>query len=71
MAAEFFQAVGPDVAVTVTPAGGGVFKIVNRTVPEALERLGYSPEQISETVEYIDQNDMIEGAPHVKEEHLA
>ena len=27
MAAEFFEAVGPDVSVTVTPGGGGVFKI--------------------------------------------
>ncbi|MCX7824586.1 MAG: vitamin B12-dependent ribonucleotide reductase [Verrucomicrobiae bacterium] len=51
-------------------AGGGVFKIVNRTVPMALERLGYTREQIEEIDGYIEQNDTIEGAPHLKAEHL-
>ncbi|HWP48523.1 MAG TPA: vitamin B12-dependent ribonucleotide reductase [Candidatus Limnocylindrales bacterium] len=52
-------------------AGGGLIKIVNRTVPEALKKLGYSTEQIHAIVEYIDQNDTIEGAPGLKPEHLA
>ena len=43
--------------------GGGVIKIVNNTVPQALMKLGYSPEQISEIVSHIDQNGKIEGAP--------
>ena len=50
--------------------GGGLIKIVNNTVPEALMRLGYTPEQMSEIVSHIDQNGKIEGAPHLKSEHL-
>ncbi len=50
--------------------GGGMIKIVNQTVPEALDKLGYSIEQTSEIMEYIETHDMIEGAPHLKEEHL-
>ena len=49
---------------------GGLLKIVNHTVPHALERLGYDDEQIAAIVEYIDQNETIEGAPELKEEHL-
>ncbi len=52
-------------------AGGGMLKIVNRTVPMALQELGYGEEQIKDIVEFIDQNDTIEGAPHLKEEHWA
>jgi ribonucleoside-diphosphate reductase alpha chain len=50
--------------------GGGLIKIVNNTVPEALMRLGYTPEQTSEIVSHIDQNGKIEGAPYLKPEHL-
>ncbi len=50
--------------------GGGVIKIVNNTVPMALQRLDYTPEQTSEMVDYIDRAGTIEGAPHLKEEHL-
>ncbi|HZP33884.1 MAG TPA: vitamin B12-dependent ribonucleotide reductase [Candidatus Acidoferrales bacterium] len=50
--------------------GGGVIKIVNNTVPQALMRLGYSPEQMSQIVSYIDVNGTIEGAPSLKPEHL-
>jgi ribonucleoside-diphosphate reductase alpha chain len=50
--------------------GGGVIKIVNNTVPQALLKLGYSPEQTSEIVSYIDKNGMIDGAPFLKEEHV-
>jgi ribonucleoside-diphosphate reductase alpha chain len=48
--------------------GGGLIKIVNNTVPQALMKLGYTPEQTSEIVSYIDQNGKIEGAPHLKME---
>jgi len=51
--------------------GGGLIKIVNNTVPQALMKLGYTPEQSSEIVSYIDKNGKIEGAPYLKEEHLA
>jgi ribonucleoside-diphosphate reductase alpha chain len=50
--------------------GGGLIKIVNNTVPQALMKLGYTPEQTSEIVSYIDANGKVEGAPHFKPEHL-
>jgi ribonucleoside-diphosphate reductase alpha chain len=50
--------------------GGGHIKIVNNTVPQALMRLGYSPEAASQIVHHIDQNGTIEGAPGLKPEHL-
>ncbi len=50
--------------------GGGVIKIVNNTVPQALLKLGYSPEQASDIVSYIDKNGKVEGAPHFNPEHL-
>ena len=50
--------------------GGGLIKIVNNTVPQALMKLGYTPEQTSEIVSHIDNNGKIEGAPYLKEEHL-
>jgi ribonucleoside-diphosphate reductase alpha chain len=51
--------------------GGGLIKIVNNTVPQALMKLGYTPEQSSEIVSHIDKQGTIEGAPYVKPEHLA
>ena len=51
--------------------GGGVIKIVNNTVPQALIRLGYTPEQVELIVSHIDATGTIEGAPNLKEEHLA
>ncbi|MFQ5824050.1 MAG: vitamin B12-dependent ribonucleotide reductase [bacterium] len=50
--------------------GGGVMKIVNNTVPEALRKLNYSESQVTNIVKYIDENDTIEGAPGLKKEHL-
>src|SRR5256885_2251610 len=50
--------------------GGGLIKIVNNTVPQALMKLGYTPEQTSEVVSYIDKHGKIEGAPHLKADDL-
>jgi ribonucleoside-diphosphate reductase alpha chain len=50
--------------------GGGVIKIVNNTVPQALIRLGYTPEQVEVIVSHIDSTGTIEGAPMLKPEHL-
>src|SRR3989441_9118763 len=50
--------------------GGGLLKIVNGTVPAALRKLGYDSNEAKESVEYIDENDTIEGAPQLLEEHL-
>ena len=62
----------PDIALIKYKklVGGGQFTIVNQTVPEALRKLGYSEEQTHRIVEYVDENDTIEGAPELKEEHL-
>lgn len=51
--------------------GGGMMKIVNQTVKTALERLHYSGEEREAIVAHIDQTGTIEGAPHLKEEHLS
>jgi ribonucleoside-diphosphate reductase alpha chain len=51
--------------------GGGMIKIVNNTVPGALFKLGYTHEQTDAIVSYVDATGTIEGAPHVKDEHLA
>ncbi len=50
--------------------GGGLLKIVNTTVPTALRKLGYDEIKVKEIVEYIDENDTIEGAPHLQDEDL-
>jgi ribonucleoside-diphosphate reductase alpha chain len=51
--------------------GGGMIKIVNQTVPSSLFKLGYTHDQADAIVSYIDATGTIEGAPHVKDEHLA
>src|SRR5687767_15517708 len=65
--------VEPDIALVKYKklVGGGMMKIVNQTVPMALRKLGYTASQIDDIVKYIDDNETIEGAPHVKEPHLA
>jgi len=50
--------------------GGGMIKIVNNTVPGALIKLGYTPDQVERIVSHIDSSGTIEGAPHLKPEHL-
>ncbi len=50
--------------------GGGTMSIVNQTIPRALKRLGYSPPQVTEIVDYINENMSILGAPHVVAEHV-
>ena len=64
--------VEPDIALIKYKklVGGGMLRIVNHTVPVALRRLGYSESEVEEIVAYIDAEGTIEGAPHIKEEHL-
>ncbi|MBF2054665.1 MAG: vitamin B12-dependent ribonucleotide reductase [Candidatus Sericytochromatia bacterium] len=64
--------VEPDIALIKYKrlVGGGSMKIVNQTVPLALENLGYSEEEISAILEYLNENETIEGAPELREEHL-
>jgi len=64
--------VEPDIALVKYKllAGGGMLKIVNRTVPMALERLGYSPDDIKEICNGIDTDDTIETTSKLRKEHL-
>ena len=49
--------------------GGGEITIVNKTVPMALEKLGYAPTEVDEVVAFIDERNTVVGAPYVKTEH--
>jgi ribonucleoside-diphosphate reductase alpha chain len=64
--------VEPDIALVKYKklVGGGVLKIVNTTVPRALRRLGYDSREVQQIVEYIDEQETIEGAPELRTEHL-
>src|SRR6516165_1704899 len=50
--------------------GGGQMTIVNRTVPLALETLGYDDQQVEQIVAYVNEHGTIIGAPDLAEEHL-
>ena len=64
--------VEPDIALVKYKklVGGGMMKIVNQTVPMALRKLGYTPQQVDAIVDYINVQETIEGAPGLKESHL-
>ncbi|HEV3281413.1 MAG TPA: vitamin B12-dependent ribonucleotide reductase [Acidimicrobiales bacterium] len=64
--------VEPDLGLVKTKklVGGGTMSIVNQTVPRALTRLGYSPDQVGRIVAYIDEHKTIVGAPQLVPEHL-
>ena len=57
----------PDIALVKYKqlVGGGMLKIANRTLPGALRNRGYPEDQIQEIADYVEQNDTIEGAPHL------
>src|SRR6187399_232585 len=65
--------VEPDIALVKYKklVGGGMMKIVNQTVPMALKKLGYTASQIDDIVKHIDEQETIEGAPHLMERDLA
>ncbi len=65
--------VEPDLALVKYKklVGGGMIKIVNNTVPEALFKLGYPSDEVNAIVSYIDATGTIEGAPGIRPEHLA
>ncbi len=64
--------VEPDIALVKYKklVGGGMLKIVNRTVPMALRKLGYAEAEIEEILAYVDEKETIEGAPHLRDAHL-
>src|SRR5690349_7216485 len=49
--------------------GGGEITIVNKTVPMALEKLGYAPREVEEVVAFVDERNSVVGAPYVKTDH--
>ena len=51
--------------------GGGTLKLANAQVPAALRKLGYSEKEIDEISAFLVEKDTIEGAPHIKDEHLS
>ena len=63
----------PDIALVKYKwlVGGGMLKIVNQTVPEALTKLHYTDSERNDILAYIEEKDTIEGAPHLKQEHLS
>jgi ribonucleoside-diphosphate reductase alpha chain len=62
----------PDIALVKYKqlAGGGMLKIINKSVHLGLRTLGYTDEQIKAIEAYINDKDTIEGAPELKTEHL-
>lgn len=46
-------------------AGGGFFKIINQSVPFALESLNYSKEETKEIITYVIGTGSLENAPHI------
>jgi ribonucleoside-diphosphate reductase alpha chain len=50
--------------------GGGQMTIVNRTVPLALQTLGYDDQQIEQIEAHVNEHGTIVGAPELAEEHL-
>ncbi|HWI17998.1 MAG TPA: vitamin B12-dependent ribonucleotide reductase, partial [Vicinamibacterales bacterium] len=64
--------VEPDIALVKYKklVGGGMMKIVNQTVPMALRKLGYTAAQIDDIIKFIDEQETIEGAPHLLERDL-
>ncbi|PIZ99784.1 MAG: ribonucleoside-diphosphate reductase, adenosylcobalamin-dependent, partial [Candidatus Komeilibacteria bacterium CG_4_10_14_0_2_um_filter_37_10] len=62
----------PDIALVKYKwlVGGGMMKLVNSTVEPALTNLGYNKNEVEQIIKYIDEHDTIEGAPHLKDEHL-
>jgi ribonucleoside-diphosphate reductase alpha chain len=62
----------PDIALIKYKklVGGGVMKIVNQSVPDALRKLGYPTQQVESILAYLEEHETIEGAPELKPEHL-
>jgi ribonucleoside-diphosphate reductase alpha chain len=51
-------------------AGGGYFKIINESIPPALERLGYTARQIEDIVRYCRGAGTLTGCPHINRASL-
>ncbi|MAT38831.1 MAG: ribonucleoside-diphosphate reductase, adenosylcobalamin-dependent [Ectothiorhodospiraceae bacterium] len=64
--------VEPDFAIVKYKklAGGGYFKIVNQSIPKALEYLGYSQQQIEDIEKYVKGHGTLAGCPDINRESL-
>ncbi|MCB1322498.1 MAG: vitamin B12-dependent ribonucleotide reductase, partial [Leptospiraceae bacterium] len=51
-------------------AGGGYFKIINQSVPPALQRLGYDEAQVRDIIQYCVGSGSLANAPHINHESL-
>jgi ribonucleoside-diphosphate reductase alpha chain len=62
----------PDIALIKYKrlVGGGMIKIVNNTLDEALRRLGYDDGGRKAIIDYVDREETIEGAPGLDAKHL-
>jgi ribonucleoside-diphosphate reductase alpha chain len=63
----------PELALVKTKklVGGGTMRFVNQTVPRALDKLGYTAEQVTDIVAYIAEHNSVLEAPHLRPEHRA
>ena len=66
-----YDGIEPELALVKTKklVGGGTMQFVNRTVPRALERLGYDAAAVEDIVGYIAEHNSVNDAPHLKPEH--
>lgn len=51
-------------------AGGGYFKIINQSIPPALEKLGYNKDQINEIIKYAKGSGSLDGCPYINPQSL-
>ncbi len=63
----------PELALVKTKklVGGGTMRFVNQTVPRALEKLGYSENEVQDIVGFIAEHNSVIEAPHLKREHAS
>jgi ribonucleoside-diphosphate reductase alpha chain len=52
-------------------SGGGYFKIINQSVPQALKKLGYNDREIESIVNYAKGSASLHGAPHINHQSLS
>jgi ribonucleoside-diphosphate reductase alpha chain len=66
------KGIEPEIGLVQTKklVGGGILRLVNSTVEPTLRKLGYDVKQIEDMKKYILEKETMEGAPHIREEHL-
>src|SRR5207253_10340504 len=52
-------------------SGGGYFKIINQSIPAALRKLGYTPDQVDSIVKYAKGHGTFAGAPFINHQSLS